>query len=695
MFASLALLLVIPATRLLADGNANRLTYLDETDPFYAGLNFPRLTTPQWAGEPDVEAVVILAIDDMREPLKYEAFLRPLLNRLRQIDGRAPVSIFCNKLDPQDPQLQRWLKEGLSFEVHTLTHPCPLLANSNFVAAASNYHDCVDLLNRIAGNQPVAFRMPCCDSMNSPSPRFYAEMFNRVSAEGHFLTTDSSVMNLTTASDKSLPRELVLDADGRERFRKYFPAATNAITRLSLKWFGTTIEDYPYPYVIGKLCWEFPAMAPSDWEANNAHGPNNPVTVADWKAALDASVLKQGTFTFIFHPHGWIRPEQLVEFIDYADKKYGRKVKFLNFREAQERLDKNLLLSHPLRASNGQDNGVRLLDLNNDGCLDVICANEQFLQTRVWNPKEKKWTTSGFPVPLVTPDQQGNQQESGVKFGIIHADGRVSALIRNETVAKAWTFDGVQWIDDSSVLNGLEIDGEPILTATADPIAGRRDLGVRFRDVDHDGHCELIVSNEKQRGVFAWSEAEKSWKKLPFALPRGVSIVDERGRDNGLRFVDINDDGFDDVIFSNEKEFALHLFIATPKSWLGWERGWTFKVASGKRGEPGEIPMIVRGGTNPNNGVWFHAKQMWAQNEETAHLPDKVERRSFAQLLSIAEPSPKSPEESLACIRVRPGFKVELVANEPLVVDPVAFDWGPDGKFWIVEMRDYPLGLDG
>jgi len=118
LFASLALLLVIPATRLLADGNANRLTYLDETDPFYAGLNFPRLTTPQWAGEPDVEAVVILAIDDMREPLKYEAFLRPLLNRLRQIDGRAPVSIFCNKLDPQDPQLQRWLKEGLSFEVH-------------------------------------------------------------------------------------------------------------------------------------------------------------------------------------------------------------------------------------------------------------------------------------------------------------------------------------------------------------------------------------------------------------------------------------------------------------------------------------------------------------------------------------------------------------------------------------------------
>jgi len=43
---------------------------------------------------------------------------------------------------------------------------------------------------------------------------------------------------------------------------------------------------------------------------------------------------------------------------------------------------------------------------------------------------------------------------------------------------------------------------------------------------------------------------------------------------------------------------------------------------------------------------------------------------------------------------VRPGFRVELVAAEPLVMDPIALDWGPDGKLWVVEMADYPLGLD-
>src|SRR5438045_8520731 len=59
------------------------------------------------------------------------------------------------------------------------------------------------------------------------------------------------------------------------------------------------------------------------------------------------------------------------------------------------------------------------------------------------------------------------------------------------------------------------------------------------------------------------------------------------------------------------------------------------------------------------------------------------------------EPGPKSPADSLKCIQVRPGFTVELMAAEPLVMDPIAFAWGPDGKLWVVEMGDYPLGTDG
>lgn len=209
LFCGLAVSVLLCGSHSSAAPNVqgNRLTHLDDADPFYPNLAFPKLTTPQWVGESGVDAVVIVAIDDMKEVGKYETVLRPILDRLKQIDGRAPVSIMCTGVDPKEPQLQRWLQEGLSLEVHTLTHPCPFLAKSNFVAAAENYHGGVELLNRIAGNRPVAFRMPCCDSINSPSPRFYAEIFNRTNRIGQFLSLDSSVMNILTPKDSSLPRE--------------------------------------------------------------------------------------------------------------------------------------------------------------------------------------------------------------------------------------------------------------------------------------------------------------------------------------------------------------------------------------------------------------------------------------------------------------------------------------------------------
>jgi putative membrane-bound dehydrogenase-like protein len=57
--------------------------------------------------------------------------------------------------------------------------------------------------------------------------------------------------------------------------------------------------------------------------------------------------------------------------------------------------------------------------------------------------------------------------------------------------------------------------------------------------------------------------------------------------------------------------------------------------------------------------------------------------------------SPLSPEEALKTFKVYPGFTIALAASEPLVEDPIAFNWGPDGRLWVVEMGDYPLGVDG
>ena len=55
-----------------------------------------------------------------------------------------------------------------------------------------------------------------------------------------------------------------------------------------------------------------------------------------------------------------------------------------------------------------------------------------------------------------------------------------------------------------------------------------------------------------------------------------------------------------------------------------------------------------------------------------------------------APPAPElSPEEALDSFRVAAGFRVELVASEPLVEDPVQIVWDEDGRLYVVEMRGY------
>ncbi|HYV26437.1 MAG TPA: hypothetical protein VFA77_02820, partial [Candidatus Eisenbacteria bacterium] len=40
---------------------------------------------------------------------------------------------------------------------------------------------------------------------------------------------------------------------------------------------------------------------------------------------------------------------------------------------------------------------------------------------------------------------------------------------------------------------------------------------------------------------------------------------------------------------------------------------------------------------------------------------------------------------------MKPGFKAELGAREPLVQDPIFVDWDAKGRMWVVEMADYPF----
>lgn len=53
------------------------------------------------------------------------------------------------------------------------------------------------------------------------------------------------------------------------------------------------------------------------------------------------------------------------------------------------------------------------------------------------------------------------------------------------------------------------------------------------------------------------------------------------------------------------------------------------------------------------------------------------------------------PEKALASFELEPGFKIELLASEPLISDPVDMEIDEYGRLYVVEMHGYPLDKSG
>jgi hypothetical protein len=52
-------------------------------------------------------------------------------------------------------------------------------------------------------------------------------------------------------------------------------------------------------------------------------------------------------------------------------------------------------------------------------------------------------------------------------------------------------------------------------------------------------------------------------------------------------------------------------------------------------------------------------------------------------------------KDALATFQVADGFKIEMVASEPLISDPVAMDVDEYGNIYVIELHGYPLDTAG
>ena len=202
-------------------------------------------------------------------------------------------------------------------------------------------------------------------------------------------------------------------------------------------------------------------------------------------------------------------------------------------------------------------------------------------------------------------------------------------------------------------------------------------------DFDKDGRMDRVVMGADGRHRVETRGTDGAWAQADFGLPDEV-VAAAGAADVGLRWVDLNGDGHDDLVLSNDRVVSMHLWTRIVQAQLGWTKGWTHPVRSGPRqGKDDEPPSFV-GATVRRDGA-----------EVVVTRGGTEARFQPGRWIAMPMPPPLSVPEALAAFRVDPGIEVQCVASEPVVVDPVSMDWGADGRLWVVEMRDYPLGMDG
>src|SRR5207302_8064063 len=79
------------------------------------------------------------------------------------------------------------------------------------------------------------------------------------------------------------------------------------------------------------------------------------------------------------------------------------------------------------------------------------------------------------------------------------------------------------------------------------------------RQIELAGKVIYLEPNDKKQADFIWVKEDRGFVKAKFSLPPGARLP--RGdKDYGLRFIDLDEDGIVDVVFSNDQEYGVYLF---------------------------------------------------------------------------------------------------------------------------------------
>jgi putative membrane-bound dehydrogenase-like protein len=269
--------------------------------------------------------------------------------------------------------------------------------------------------------------------------------------------------------------------------------------------------------------------------------------------------------------------------------------------------------------------------------------------------------------------------------------------------------DGPRWLraatdGRSFVTTGplilLDVDGRrPGETTLVESAAEPHTVNVRLRvrsevapvtqvQIVVNGHVHTEWRVPVTRGQHTWLDftvpvelTESSWIAARAFSESRLGTPDSEAHTNPVhvvmgRHAPYNRESLDALVERLDKQIAVHRardFAEKAKVLAYFERSR-------------DILMKIRErGGAPADG---HPSELLA----AAELDDPGRREHTEEELRrfLRPVPPKSPQEAVESFETQDGFRMELVAHEPLVVDPIAAAFDENGNLYVCEMRDYP-----
>jgi len=209
--------------------------------------------------------------------------------------------------------------------------------------------------------------------------------------------------------------------------------------------------------------------------------------------------------------------------------------------------------------SSGQDYGIRLADLNNDGYIDIIQGKENGNVRRAWLNNGLNWTESSYFTPPANAyfvDSSGN--DKGLRIADVNNDGFPDLIKGIDGSNSTWLNNGSGWFNSTA------------WRPPRDFVTSSADNGVQLVDFDGDGKTDILEAKEGA-AKRAYLNTGSGWGDVTDFWVSPIWFIKSDGGDYGTRLVDLNNDGLVDILTS-------HNFSANARYvYLNNGSGWTYQ----------------------------------------------------------------------------------------------------------------------